>query len=121
MAAPERPLEWDYSVAVDQYAKSSGGLLLVRVRVLGSKADGFLETREARENPILFEEALRDTDVFEIQFPESMEPESLPPATDVDLGYAVYHSKTSVSGHTLRYERKLEFSELNIPAARPMN
>jgi hypothetical protein len=41
--------------------------------------------------------------------------DDLPPAVDVDYGFASYHSKTEVSGNTLRYARAFEIKELIVP------
>ena len=48
----DQPFGFDYSFEADNYAKNAGGLLLVRPRVLGNKAYGFLETKEPRRFPI---------------------------------------------------------------------
>ena len=63
-----KPLEWTYSLEVDQYARPTGSLLTVRPRVLGSMSTGLLETREPRRYDIEFEGPRRDTDSFEIKF-----------------------------------------------------
>jgi hypothetical protein len=57
-----KPLEWTYSLEVDQYARASGDLLTVRPRVLGSMTTGLLETKEPRRYDIEFEGPRRDTD-----------------------------------------------------------
>jgi transglutaminase-like putative cysteine protease len=116
LRAPDRPFEWNYSLEAENYAKTSGDLLLVRPRVLGVLARGFLETKEPRQFPVEFEGPERDTDYFEITFPAGFEVEELPPAIDVDDGFAAYHSKTEAAGRTLRYSRTIEFKDLSVPA-----
>lgn len=58
----DKPLGFKYSFESENYAKNAGGLLLVRLRVMGNKGYGFLETKEQRKYPV----ATRDTDHFEI-------------------------------------------------------
>ena len=112
-----KPLEWNYSVQVDQYARVTGGLLTVRPRVLGSMAAGFLETKVPRHYDIEFEGPRQDTDIFEISLPEGYEVEDLPPPVDEEHPFASYHSKTEVIGHTLRYSRTFEIKSVSVPVA----
>ena len=115
--AASSPLEWTYSLAVDQYAKVSGDLMTVRPRVLGSKSPGFLETKEPRQYDIEFEGLRRDTDVFEIALPAGYKVDELPRALDEEHTFATYHSKTEVVGSTLRYSRTFELKSVSVPAA----
>lgn len=113
--ANDRPFEWQYTVEVPGYAKVAGDLVLVRPRVIGSKASGFLETREPRRYPIELEGGERDTDVFEIALPAGYEVDELPPPVSVDYGFVAYQSKAETIGHTLRYTRTFEIRELSVP------
>src|SRR5208282_3510584 len=45
------PFLYNYSIAAANYAKLSGDLLLVRPRVIGSKASALLETKDPRQYP----------------------------------------------------------------------
>jgi len=112
------PFEYRYSIAADNYAKVAGNLLLVRPRVLGSKASGIMETKEPRQYPVEFEGPHRDTDVFEIAIPAGYEPDDLPPPVNADYGFAEYQSKTEMVGHTLRYTRTFEIKQLSVPASK---
>jgi hypothetical protein len=114
----EQPLEWNYSLEAEHYAKASGDLLMVRPRVLGSKSSALLETHEARENPIEFAAAEHDTDVFDIALPSGYQVDDLPPPVDIEDGFAAYHSKTEVVSGKLRYSRTFEVRELSLPAAK---
>ncbi len=116
--APEKPFEWQYSIEADHYARASGDLVLVRPRVIGSKAEKFLETPEKREHDIEFDEPERDVDTVEITLPPGYVVDQLPAPVDADTGFASYHSKTDVVGRTLRYVRQFEISKLSIPAGR---
>jgi transglutaminase-like putative cysteine protease len=113
--ATGRPLEWSYSFEAQNYAKTSGDLLLVRPRVLGSKSSALLETKEPREHPVEFTGPRHDEDVFEIAIPVGYEVDELPPAVDVDEGFVSYRSKTEKVGRTLRYSRVFEIKELSVP------
>jgi hypothetical protein len=115
--AASSPLEWTYSLEVDQYAKVSGDLMTVRPRVLGSKSPGFLETKEPRQYDIEFEGLRRDKDVFEIALPAGYKVDELPRALDEEHTFATYHSKTEVVGSTLRYSRTFELKSVTVPAA----
>ena len=113
--ANEQPLEWNYSLEAHYYAKASADLLVVRPRVLGSRSSALLETREPRRNPVEFDAAEHDTDTFEIALPSGYRVEELPEPVDADFGFAAYHSRSQLVGHTLRYSRSLEIRELSIP------
>ena len=118
LRVPAEPLEWNYPLEVEHYAKSSGDLLMVRPRILGSKSSSLLESREPRRYPVELEAERRDTDLFQITLPEGYVPDDLPPPVDVDIGLAAYHSKTEVVGHTLRYTRTYEIKSLTVPLDR---
>jgi len=106
---------FNYSFESPNYAKNAGNLLLVRPRVLGNKALGFLETKEPRRFPIEFEEPTRDTDNFEITIPAGYVVDDVPPPVDADYGFASYHSKTVVNGNVVDYTRTFELKELSVP------
>jgi len=114
----DRPLEWHYTLEAERYAKNAGDLLLIRPRVMGIESSGLLETKKPRVHPIEFEAPERNSDVFEITLPQGYVVDELPPAVDVDLGFASYHSKSEVAGRVLRYSRTLEIKEVSVPVAR---
>jgi len=113
----ERPFVWTYSFQAESYAKLAGGLLLVRPRVLGRKAQALLETPEPRRYPIEFPGPVKDTDTFDITLPAGYEVDDLPPPTDVDYRFASYHSKTEAHGNVIRYSRTFEVKELSVPVS----
>ena len=86
--------------------------------MLGTQTSGFLETKEARQQPIEFEGPERDTDVFEIALPAGYELDGLPPPVNIDEGFASYHSKTELVDRTLRYTRTFEIKDLSVPVAK---
>jgi hypothetical protein len=109
------PFGFRYSFEALNYAKSAGGLLLVRPRVIGLKGSGILETKEPRQFPIEFEGPVQDTDTFEITLPPGYAVDELPPPVDADFGFASYHSKTQFHGNILGYTRTFEVKELSVP------
>jgi len=110
-----QPFGYTYSFESPSYAKNAGDLLLVRPRVFGNKASGFLETKEPRKFPIELEEPTRDTDTFEITIPAGYAVDDLPPPVDADYSFASYHSKTVVNGNVVGYTRTFEVKELSVP------
>jgi hypothetical protein len=112
-----KPLEWTYSLEVDQYARPTGNLLTVRPRVLGSMSSGLLETREPRRYDIELEGPRRDSDLFEITLPEGYVVDELPPAVNEDYPFAAYHSKTEAVGRALKYTRVFEMKSVTVPVA----
>ncbi|MGH8258430.1 MAG: DUF3857 domain-containing transglutaminase family protein [Steroidobacteraceae bacterium] len=110
-----RPLEWNYTIDVDHYAKSAGSLLLVRPRVIGHWSSGLLETDKPRRHPIELDELERDTEQFDIALPAGYTADDLPPPVDADFGFADYHSRTELARGTLRYRRTLEIKQLSVP------
>ena len=112
-----KPLEWTYSLEVDQYATPTGNLLTVRPRVLGSMSTGLLETREPRRYDIELTGPRKDTDLFEITLPEGYAVDELPPPVDEDHPFAAYHSKTEATGRLLTYKRVFEIKSVTVPVA----
>jgi hypothetical protein len=111
----DQPFGWDYSLVVNNYAKTAGNLLMVRPRVLGSQSSGLLETKDARKFPVEFRGPSLDSDTFEITLPAGYEVSDLPPAVDADFDFASYHSKTEAHGNVLQYTRRLEVKQLTVP------
>jgi hypothetical protein len=114
----DRPFEWHYTLEAEDYAKAAGDLLLVRPRIIGSKVQGFLETKAPRQHPVEFSGPRRDTDAFDILLPAGYVIDELPPPVDVDDGFAAYHSKTIFNGGALHYTRSFEIKELSVPAGK---
>jgi hypothetical protein len=110
-----RPLEYKYSFEADKYAKLTGDMLIVRPRVLGSKSSALLETDEKRENPVQFVSLQKDTDEFEVTLPSGYVADDLPAPIDLDYPFGSYHSKTSVTGNSLKYVRTFEIKQFTVP------
>jgi hypothetical protein len=118
LSLTDLPFGFDYSFQAENYAKNAGNLLLVRPRVIGSKAKAILETKEPRKYSIEFEGPVRDSDAFEIVLPPGYEVDDVPPPVDADFGFASYHSKTEVKGNVIGYSRSFEVKELSVPVSR---
>jgi Domain of Unknown Function with PDB structure (DUF3857)/Transglutaminase-like superfamily len=114
----EQPFGFAYAFDAPNYAKDVGGLLLVRPRIVGVKAEGYLETKEPRKFPIEFEAPVHDSDSFDIAIPEGFAVDEMPPPVDVDDGFASYHAKTEIQGNLIHYSRTFEVKELSVPVAR---
>jgi hypothetical protein len=113
----DQPFGFRYSFVAQSYARNMGDLLLVRPRVIGTKAEGFMETKEPREFPIEFEGPVQDTDRFEITLPPGYGVDELPPPVDLDYGFATYHAKTEVKGNVIDYSRTFEVRQLSVPVS----
>ncbi len=111
------PFGVNYSFEASNYTKTAGDLVLVRPRVLGTKAEGFLETKEARKFPVEFPGPALDTDTFEITLPAGYVVDELPDPVTADYSFGSYHSKTEVSGSVIRYSRTYEIKQLSVPAS----
>jgi len=114
----DQPFGFDYAFEAENYAKNAGNLLLLRPRVVGTKTQGTLETKDPRVFPIEFDGPARDMDNFEIALPAGYEVEELPPPVDAEYSFASYHAKTEVQGNVVDYRRTFEVKELSVPAAR---
>ena len=111
----KRPFEWNYSLEVDNYAKFTGGLMMVRPRVLGIESSSLLETDEPRRYAVEFDGPRRDTSEFDITLPAGYEPDDLPPPVNADYGFASYQSTTTVKDRVLQYTRSFEIKQLTVP------
>jgi Domain of Unknown Function with PDB structure (DUF3857)/Transglutaminase-like superfamily len=86
------------------YAQIRGPLMLVRPRVIGEKALSL--ERKPRRLPFQFEDASRETDVYEFDLPKGYVVDDVPEPVKVDMGFATYQSKIEVTGTKLRYSRE---------------
>lgn len=109
------PLNWDYSILADNYARFAGDLLLVRPRVIGSDYLNFWNPKQKRENPVEFDGPRHDIDEFEISVPQGFVVDELPAPVNLDLGSVAYHSRVDFSGQTLHYSRSYEIKNLSVP------
>jgi hypothetical protein len=114
-----RDLLLSYRFRVPNYAKAAGGMLIVRPRVVGRKS-ARLETGDGkpRRYPIDLSYTTEQRDEFVIELAEGCRVEGLPPASDLDSGFAVYRSRTEKSGRSVVYRRTYRLLQPVLPAAR---
>jgi hypothetical protein len=114
-----RDLVFSYRFKVPNYAKSAGGMMIVRPRILGDKRER-LETNDNRPRryPIEFDGASEQRDEFTIELADGCLVEGLPPAADLDSGFAVYKSRTEEKGRTVVYRREYRLLQPVLPPAR---
>jgi Domain of Unknown Function with PDB structure (DUF3857)/Transglutaminase-like superfamily len=98
------------------YAQIRGPLMLLRPRVIGEKSLAL--DRKPRHFPFQWENASRETDVFEFELPKEYSVDDLPEPVNVDMGFAAYHSKFEVAGKKLRYSREFIRREVLLPPQR---
>lgn len=110
------PFGFNYSFEAPNYTRTAGDLVMVRPRVLGSKASGFLETKEPRKFAVEFSGPALDTDTFEITLPSGYVVDELPVPVNADYPFGSYHSKIEVAGLLIRYTRTYEIKQLSVPA-----
>ncbi|MGD0920566.1 MAG: DUF3857 and transglutaminase domain-containing protein [Terriglobia bacterium] len=113
----EGTLILSYRFLAKDYAKAAGNLLLVRPRVLGSKRADLFEEKP-RKNPVEFETASVQSDIFEITIPPGYAVEEVPPPVEVDCGAAAYRSKVEAAGGVLRYNREYKITKVLVPIDR---
>ena len=103
-----------YSLAAPAYAKHTGGLVLVRPRVLGAKAETVLDLKE-RKHGYRTDGTSFQVDEIEIAAPPSLALDELPEKTAVAVPAFTYDSETTFDAGVLRYKRKLRMKELDVP------
>ena len=112
-----QPLEYQYSIQAPNYAKTAGGLLLVRPRVLGHASSDLLEKKEPRKYPVEFEGPEKSVITYDIALPTAYEVDELPPPVDVDYPFGSYHAKTVSEGNVLKYTRTFEIKQVSVPVS----
>jgi hypothetical protein len=114
-----RDLVFSYRFRVPGYAKSAGGMLILRPRVLGDKKEK-LERNDNRPRryPLDLQGVSEQRDEFTIELAEGFKVEGLPPATGLDPGFAAYESRTEENGRSLVYRRKYRVFQPVLPADR---
>ncbi len=106
-----------YTFAAENYARSTGNLLLVRPRVLGRKGGVIsVEKDKKRLYPVELSEPSLQSDDFEITLPPGYVVDELPPPVEAKCDYGYYSSTVEVSGNTLHYKRTYETKDVVVPA-----
>jgi transglutaminase-like putative cysteine protease len=103
-----------YKFEVDAYAKTAGGLLIIRPRVIGEKGSSILSGKP-RKYPIEFTEATLQSDMFDITLPAGYVVDELPQPVDAKCDYASYKSDVQVKDNVLHYKRTYEINDVVVP------
>jgi len=116
----DQPLKLDLHFEAATYAHSSGPLLLVRPRIVGSHAHPAPDIMEGgpRVYPIEVGHPGRWHDSFDVTLPAGYVVDEMPDPVDLDLDFASYHAAATAKGNVLHYEREYVVRSVEIPAAR---
>jgi hypothetical protein len=104
----------EYRFVAENYGRTTGDLLLLRLCVLGEKGSRLMEG-VARKYPVEFEDTALDTDVFEFALPPGYRVDELPPPVEVSCPFAEYHSKAEAEGSSLRFTRTYQLKKVHVP------
>jgi len=116
---PVRDLRLTYQVRVPNYAKIAGGMLVVRPNILGDMHEKLEPSgSKPRLYPVDLGTTSEQRDEFAIELPEGYGIESLPPAADLDLGFAVFSSRTEERERALVFHRTYRVVEPVLPPNR---
>jgi hypothetical protein len=105
-----------YNLTAPSYAKHSGPLVLVRPRVLGSKAEAVLDLKE-RVQGYRTDGTSLQMDEVEIAAPPSLALDELPEKAKVATPTLTYDSETTFDAGVLRYKRQYRVRQLDVPFA----
>ena len=111
-----RDLTTTYSLTSEHFGQTTGPLLMVRPRVLGT--EDLRPDRHERHIPVDFSETLQAQDDFTIELPAGYTAEELPDPVKLDLGFAAYESKTTLEGNSLHFARTYTVRQVTLPADR---
>ncbi len=117
VAERDQPLLVHYRITADGYGKTSGSMLMVRPRVLGSVQEP-VRTDEPRRYPVEFEGERAQIEDYTVHFPDGYKVEDVPDPVAIDTDFASYTSKTEVVGNALHYSREYRLRTMDLPAAR---
>jgi transglutaminase-like putative cysteine protease len=105
-----------FDLQADHFASSTGPLLMVRPRVLGSYA---LEVdRKVRRVAIDLDATMQGTDEYDIVLPDGYVVDELPDPVKEDFGFASYVSSSEMHGRTLHYSRTYTVKQVTVPATK---
>jgi predicted transglutaminase-like cysteine proteinase len=111
-----RDLIFNYAIVAPSYAKTAGGLLLVRPRVLGEKAETVIDLKERAYDYETEGPSLQVDDV-EIALPDNVAVDELPAAVKVNAAGFRYGSETKVEKNVLHYRREYRVERFSVPRA----
>jgi hypothetical protein len=114
----DQPLHLDLHFAAATYAHSSGPLLLLRPRVLGTHARAAPDIMDGKPRlyPIEIGYPGRWTDSFDIALPPGYSVDETPDPVEIDVDFASYRSSVRAKDNLLHYEREYVVRQVEIPA-----
>jgi hypothetical protein len=115
--ALNKDLTTSYSLTADRFGKSTGSLLMIRPRVLGTE-DLEADRRKRSSIPINLRETMQEQDDYTIQLPPGYAIDEIPDPIKLDLGFASYESSSTVKDNVLHYTRTYIVREVTLPADR---
>ena len=107
-------LSVNYDFSAPAYAQHAGELFLFRPCALGRKSSDELEGKP-RKQPVAFANAVSESDVIDISFPEGYAIDELPPLVKYEYPFAAYKSETRAEKHVLHYTRTYEIRDVRVP------
>ena len=111
-----KDLTTSYSISADRFGKSTGPLLMVRPRVLGTE-ELYADRKERHGNiPVNLDQTMQAQDDYTIALPAGYTVDEVPDPIKLDLGFAAYESSTNVKDNILHYTRTYTVREVTLPA-----
>jgi hypothetical protein len=111
---PAKALVIRFKLNAPNYAKRAANMLLVRPRLMGSKAEGIVDLKERKFGYTTAGPALQVDDI-EIAIPAGLTMDELPPAQKVSVPALSYTSESKFEGQTLRYHREYRVNRFAVP------
>src|SRR5258707_2947310 len=110
-----KDLTTSYSVSADRFGNSTGPLLMVRPRVLGTE-ELYADHKERHGNvPINLDQTMQAQDDYTIALPAGYAVDEIPDPIKLDLGFASYESSTNVKDNILHFTRTYTVREATLP------
>ena len=109
-----------YDLTAQHFGRTTGGLLLLRPRVLGSEGlrPSVRHQPGPRQLPIDLIETVLAQDDFDIELPAGYAADELPEPVAMDLDFASYRSATTLTGNTLHFHRTYTLRAVTLPPER---
>lgn len=110
---PEANLIVRYNVSAPNYAKGVAGMVLIRPRVIGSKAEGAVALAERKHGYVTDGPSVH-TDEVEIAMPPSFNLDELPKPLSLATPDVQYASNSTFENGVLRYKRRYAMKSFNV-------
>ena len=116
----DQPLDLDLHLSASGYARTSGPLLLLRPRILGSHVLYVPEVMEGKDRlyPIELGHPGRWRESFDVALPGGYAVDETPEPVAVDMDFATYHAAVTAKAGGLHYESEYVVRQVEIGAER---